>query len=535
MKKLVLILVLLVVTNIAVAQGPSHQNVNSSYVLLNDFDAKPAVALGDFNFTIFDAGVNTKFTEYGSSFFMDKYIVISARKIGAIGGAKDKVTNEPYTELFCTDVDKYGNLSRPLLFSRIINTVNSEGSVTFTPDEKVIYYTRSSQENSMNYKLYRANLDEIQTGKWVNEELIPYSSDDYSIENPFISADGTKLYFASDMEGSLGGFDIFVAEIFPNGAIGEPVNLGADINTENDEKFPYISKDDKHLYFSSNGHNTLGGLDIFRAHKVFDTYKRPVNLGNTINSDSDDYAFILASENRGFFTSDRVDGKGRSDIYKFVMEDVKQTISGVVLDKDSRIPLPNAVIELIDEEGNVVDAKTTTEDAKFTFDVNPFEVYTIRSNKDGFENNEVSFTSDSGKSTNFDVTVEMDPTKAEIVEVEDKLMISIENIYFDFNKWMIKTESTISLNKIVDVLNANPEMKIEINAHTDARGRDAYNMTLSKKRAASAMKYLISKGINADRLMSNGYGETQPLFDCGTQCSDEEHELNRRIEFVIIN
>ena len=515
------------------AQGPSQQSAVERLPEISNFKVKPAF-VADFNFTVFDAGVNTKYTEYGSSFFMDKYIIISARKIGAIGGAKDENTNEPYTELFCTDVDKYGNLSRPLLFSRIINTLASEGSVTFSPDEKVIYYTRSSKENSKNYKLYRAFLDDVEQGKWINEELIPFSNDDYSIENPQISADGKKLYFSSNMPGSVGGYDIFYVTLNENGSIGEPVNLGGDVNTVNDEKFPYITRDNKHLYFSSNGHNSFGGLDIFRAKRVFDNYVRPLNLGMTINSESDDYAFILASKNRGYFTSNKVEGKGKSDIYKFIREEVKQQLKGEVVDSETRIPLPNTVVELVDEEGNVVDTKTTTEEAKFVFDVEPFDVYTIRAKKEGFEDNTIAFESNSGKDKNYGVTLAMDPTKAEIVEVEDKLMISIENIYFDFNKWMIKQESTISLNKIVDVLNENPEMKIEVNAHTDARGKASYNLSLSERRAASTMKYLIDKGIDASRLVSKGYGETQPLFDCDSNCSEEQHELNRRIEFVII-
>ncbi|NQY04870.1 MAG: OmpA family protein [Flavobacteriaceae bacterium] len=517
----------------AVAQGPSQQNVGDDYANLIDLKAKP-MFIADFNFTIFDAGVNTKYTEYGSTFFMGKYIIISARKIGGLGGTKDKLTNESYTELFCADIDQYGNLSRPLLFSRIINTLSSEGSVAFTPDQKVIYYTRNTQENSEKYQLYRAVLDKVQTGKWVNEELIPFSGTDYSIENPSITTDGKRMFFTSNMEGGLGGYDIYYVDIHENGALGTPVNLGSEINTADDEKYPYMSPDNKHLYFSSNGHNSLGGLDVYRAKRVFDNYVRPLNLGTTINSEADDYAFIMSSKDRGYFTSDRAEGKGKSDIYKYIKEDITQTIQGTVVDRETRIPLPNTVIELIDEEGNVVATKTTTEEAKFEFDIDPFDVYTIKTTRDGFDDNIVDFESNTGRTKDFAMTVEMDPSQAEIVEVDDKMMIAIENIYFDYDKWLIKKESTISLNKIVDVLNANPDMKIEINAHTDSRGRDAYNLSLSKKRAASAMKFLIANGIDGNRLVSNGYGETQPLFDCGSDCSEEQYELNRRIEFVII-
>jgi outer membrane protein OmpA-like peptidoglycan-associated protein len=532
MRGLLFILATLTCGQIALAQGPSQQIVDSDYTTFSE-DKKKPVLKADFNYSVFDAGVNTKFTEYGSSFFMGKYIVISSRKIGAIGGKKDTATNEPFTELFCTDVDKYGNLSRPLLFSRIINTIDSEGTVAFTPDEKTIFYTRSSQDNSQLFKVYRASLDEEHIGKWINEEALNFNNDEYSVENPFVNAEGTKLYFSSNMPGTIGGYDLFYVTIYENGSLGTPVNLGADVNTVNDETHPFMTKDNKHLYFSSNGHSTIGGSDIFRAKHVFDSYTRPLNLGASINSEADDYAFILSSKDRGYFTSDRSEGKGKSDIYKFVREEIEQTIQGQVVDRETRIALPNTIIELIDEEGNVVATKTTTDEAKFEFDINPFDVYTIKTIKDGFDDNEIVFESNTGRTKDFNLTVEMDPTEAEIVAVDDKLMIAIENIYFDFNKWSIKEASTISLSKIVSVLNENPEMVIEINAHTDSRGRDSYNLSLSKKRASSAMKYLIANGIDASRLTANGYGETQPLFECGVDCSEEKHELNRRIEFVI--
>ena len=210
-------------------------------------------------------------------------------------------------------------------------------------------------------------------------------------------------------------------------------------------------------------------------------------------------------------------------------------MSGEVVDANTKKILPGAAVVVTDIDGNEIGKKEVGADAKFTFYVDPYESYTITTKKEGFIDNNLIAETNSSVERTFDVVVEMKQEEAEIVEVEGKTMIKIENIYFDFDKATIKPISEISLNKIVKVLNDNPEMKIEVNAHTDIRGSDAYNLRLSKRRAASTMLYLINSGINKTRLISQGYGETQPIIDCKSKdCSDEEHELNRRIEFVII-
>ena len=490
------------------------------------------LGLNSAEYSISETSINTKYSEIGSGLFRDKLIMVSSKKIGGLNSGIDPNTNLPFTDLFCLDIDYAGDLSRPLLFSRILNTKDNEGQISFSEDEKTMYFTRSSRENPENFQLYRTNLQENSIGNWENIIMLDISSQDYSVESPFLR--GNEIYFASNMPGGFGGFDIYVAKIKEDGTLGTPKNLGNSINTEENEKFPFISNDGKHFYFSSKGHKNLGGYDVFTSRILKDRFKTPRNLGTTVNTEFNEIAFFLTSEYKGYLSSDKTEGKGSYDIYKFDKSAVSQVLEGIAVEKNTQIPLPRTLVILIDEEGREVGRQFTNEDAEYSFPVIPFDSYTIVTSKNGFEDNTFLFEADKGTNYKFNKKLELEPTKASIVEVDDKLMISIENIYFDFDKWNIKQESTISLNKIVDVLNTYPEMKIEINAHTDNVGRKRYNQDLSEKRAASAKRYIISKGIEANRMVSYGYGETKPLIDCGKNCTKAQDQTNRRIEFVII-
>ena len=535
MKKNVAVSILLALFCNAIISQNNTLTQDTTAVSEVNLKVDQAILMGDFQFNVTDTGgVNSKQSEYGSGFFQSKYIIVSSRKIGAIGGDKDPLTGEPHTQIFCSTIRGNGNLDRPLLFSRILNTEHTEGTIAFTPDQKTAYYTRAKKDSTAIFKMYRATDEKIQ-GNWDRPEAMPFNSNEYSVENPWISRDGKKLYFASNMPNGYGGFDIYVAAIYENDSIGAPKNLGPEVNTSQDEKYPFMDRNDKYFYFSSKGHNSIGGYDVFRARKVNDNYVRPLNLGTSINTTEDEIAFMYANERRGYVTSSKKSGKGNNDVYKFTIDAKKQILSGEVVDANTKKILPGAVVVVTDIDGNEIGKKEVGADAKFTFYVDPYESYTITTKKEGFIDNNLIAETNSSVERTFDVVVEMKQEEAEIVEVEGKTMIKIENIYFDFDKATIKPISEISLNKIVKVLNDNPEMKIEVNAHTDIRGSDAYNLRLSKRRAASTMLYLINSGINKTRLISQGYGETQPIIDCKSKdCSDEEHELNRRIEFVII-
>lgn len=493
-----------------------------------------AIGANGFNFELLDAGINSKYSEFGSGFFRNKLIMVSSKKLGALAKI-DPNTNEAYKDLFCLDISSNGQLSLPLLFSRILNTNDSEDLLAFSPDQHTVYFTRSSSNNSLEYKLYKAHLEPDSHGNWINQELIHFNKDGISIETPFVSPDGNKLYFSSNMEGSIGGFDIFVSEINADGSLSDPINLGNTINTPLNEKYPSLSRDGKYLYFSSEGHENIGGYDLFVSKILSNSYKTPRNMGNTINSSYDEVAYFLANKKDGYVSSNRQNGKGSFDIYTATNEEITQTIKGIVLDSETNIKLPNTIVILKDEEGLEITRTRSKEDATYKFDVVPFESYQISTEKDGFKQGYFEFFADRNYNTTYIKNLTLTTTEPVIAKVEEELRIIIENIYFDFAKYSVKEESHISLNKIIKVLEENPDMKLAINAHTDNVGKESYNLNLSNKRAASAVTYLINNGISKDRLTSKGFGESKPLIDCKTNCSEEDLQTNRRVEFVIID
>ncbi|MDD7884429.1 OmpA family protein [Flavivirga sp. 57AJ16] len=527
-----LCLFIFLISNMAISQGTSNL-ITSNNFSLDNLPTSKAIDANGFDFELLDAGVNTKYSEIGSGFFRNKLIMVSSKKLGGLAKI-DPNTNEAYKDLFCLDIRKNGSLSLPLLFSRILNTRDSEDQLTFTPDQKTVYYTRSSKENSMEYKLYKAVLEEGSHGNWINEQLLNINRKNVSIENPFMSPKGDKLYFSSNMPESIGGYDIYVSNINTDGTLSTPENLGSTINTLLDEKYPSLSMDSKYLYFSSKGHDNMGGFDLFISKILSSGYRTPRNMGSTINTPYDEIAYFLAAKNKGYVSSNRPSGKGGFDIYTATNDEIIQTIKGKVLDLETKIKLPNTLVILKDDEGHEISRQLTKANATYKFDVIPFESYSIVTQKDGFKDGDFNFITTRSYNTAYTKDLELLTTEPVITKVEDELRIVLENIYFDFNKWSVKEASFISLNKVVKVLKAHPEIKLVINAHTDNKGRDSYNLNLSKKRAASAVTYLTDNGINKNRLQSKGYGETKPKIDCKNDCTKENLQTNRRVEFVIL-
>jgi outer membrane protein OmpA-like peptidoglycan-associated protein len=528
------------VSNIVISQqGPSNliatnYSYNNTDTKVFSNTSKATIDANGFEFELLDAGVNTEFSEIGSGFFRNKLIIVSSKKLG--GFAKiDPNTEEAYKDLFCLDVDNSGQLSNPYLFSRILNTNTSEDQLSFSPDQKTVYYTRSTKENSLEFKLYKADLEEDSHGNWINNELLSINKENVSIENPFVNRAGDKLYFSSNMPDSSGGYDLYVSDIKTDGTLGTPKNLGNTVNTNLDDKYPSLSIDGKYLYFSSKGHETIGGFDLFVSKISNNGFKTPRNMGNTINSSYDEIAYFLATKNKGYVSSNRQGGKGSYDIYTATNDEVIQILKGKILDLETQIKLPNAVVTLKDEDGIEIAQTITDENGTYTFDaIVPFETYTISTQKDGFKDGSIEFLANRGTKTTYEKNIELLTTEPVIAKVEDEMRIVLENIYFDFNKYNVKEESTISLNKVIKVLKEHPEMSLAINAHTDNKGKDSYNLNLSDKRAASTVKYLIKNGISKGRLQFRGFGESKPLIDCKNDCSDEDLQANRRVEFVIL-
>ncbi|MFT6415554.1 MAG: outer membrane protein OmpA-like peptidoglycan-associated protein [Dokdonia sp.] len=484
-----------------------------------------------FKFETFQTGINSKFADYGIGFYREKFLSFSARKVGALS-KKDPITNAPYTKLYCSEISYEYDLNRPNLFSHILNKNDNLGTLSFSEDGMKLFFTKSKDEDSQIFQLYSADMNPAREGEFINMTPVAFNNEDYSFENPHLSRDGKTLFFASNIPEAIGGFDIFKVALLEDGTYGAIERIEGSVNTVLDEKFPQTSLDGKYLYYSSKGHQTIGGFDVFRSRKGQFGYVATRNLGNTINTPQDEIAYIPATKTVGYISSDREGGKGSYDIYKLTEYITDQSVSGIVKDFETGIPLDKATVVLLDAEGAEIATVQTNTNGSYTFPVDSFLDYTLLSYKDGFERGATSFSTNTNLTEVFNTEVTLTAVAAEIVETEKKSYINIKNIQFDFNSATIKPISTITLNTVFKTLQQHPEIKVAINAHTDQKGSAPYNLKLSDKRAASALVYLTSKGIAANRLISKGYGETQPLFDC-KKCSNEKNEANRRIEFVI--
>lgn len=476
-------------------------------------------------FELSDSGINSELDEIGTSFFKNKYIVISNKKRRHYDVTFNEVKNAFNNNMYCVDVNKNGNLFFPLLFSKDLDSNLDEGSLTFTPDQNTIYFSRESETTPRTFELFKAKLDvESNRGYWFDVTKISVF-ENASIETPWISPDGKKIYFSSNAAGGYGGFDLYYADILENGTVGKPVNLGNAINSAEDEKYPFVSADGRHLYFSSKGHLNIGGFDVFKSSIVSENYLEPLNMGLTLNSEKDDIAFLLVEKNKGYVSNNNK-AAADFDVLKFEIKEFEKTKNTfVVIEKKSGLPLPNAKVVIKDEFGKVTAEGTTNAKGEIQTVMNPVSYNFITAEKEGYEPFKATFTSEKV----IDKTIALQQTKA--IVTDDAIVI--ENIYFEFNKANLLPESELSLNKVIEVLEMFPDMRLAINAHTDSKGSQAYNQPLSEKRAKSTYDYLVKKGINPSRLTSKGYGKSQLLINC-TKCSAEEDQKNRRVEFKII-
>ncbi|MEM0543248.1 OmpA family protein [Flavobacterium sp. j3] len=478
--------------------------------------------------------------DFGISFFGDKVTFASVRN----AESKAYGWNErPYLDLFSATVNDKGQLEKIEPFPEIINSKNHESSATFSADGKTMYFNRTGdkqvkigEERIATIKIYKA---EYKEGQWTNITMLPFSSDEYSVEHPFLTKDGKQLFFASDMKGTIGSMDIFVVDILEDGTFSQPRNLGPTINTIHREQFPFVTQNGT-LYFASDGHQGNGNLDIFMSLKLSETeFDKPLNLGSTINSEMDDFSFILDEEkDKGYFASNRT---GDDNLYTFIREDNKlqYLVEGEVRDKKSLELLPGATVKLYDQDENLLEEVVVDKDGNFTFNTEPNKKYKIMAFKDFYIPAEAIFdTSQSGKVyLDLQMKVESYYDAEDIINMKDDgtVLIELENIYFDLDKWNIKPQAAQVLDVLVGLLKKYPYMEILIGSHTDTRASEMYNLRLSNKRAASALEYLVDNGIPRKRLKSVGYGESKPLIICpNNDCTEEEHATNRRCTFMIL-
>jgi outer membrane protein OmpA-like peptidoglycan-associated protein/tetratricopeptide (TPR) repeat protein len=496
-------------------------------------------------FNIKNAGLNSDQSDYGGAFFGDDLIFTTARDTGGLLVRKMKWNNKAFSNLYASKAKVDGTMAMPEKFTNILNSKFNEASAVFTKDQKTMYFTRNnytdgkkgkSKDRSTLLKLYKATFDEIE---WVDVEELNFNSDQFSCAHPALSPDDHLLYFASDMPGGFGQSDIYKIEILADGKFGKPVNLGPAINTEGKETFPFVSAENE-LYFSSDGHPGLGGLDVFVS-KVNDdgTQYEVLNLGEPLNSKTDDFAFMIDSASRnGFVSSNRPGGLGSDDIYRFTETrklTCEQVLEGNIVDEETGDLLNDSQVTLLDANFKVI--KETYADALgyFNFRVLCDKLYYIKASKIAHETKEVSVIvpKEYGKVT---VNVPLDKRIKTFTEGDDLgPKLGIRMIYFDLDKSNIRTDAALELEKVLAVMQKNPELKIDIRSHTDSRQTETYNQKLSDRRAKSTMNWLIQNGIAATRLTAKGYGESQLVNKCedGVDCTEAEHQQNRRSQFIV--
>ncbi|WP_433832129.1 OmpA family protein [Flavobacterium anhuiense] len=523
------------------------KNDNRGKLYKEDVNYMDQIKANSGRYQIENAGINSRYSDYGSFAYNNKIYFASARDTGNFTQRKHKWTGEYFTNIYNADLDPAtGTTSKVNKFKSAINTKFHEASPVFTKDGKTVYFTRNNyidgkkgkDENKVTLiKLYKAELGK--DNKWTNIMELPFNSNNYSTAHPALSPDEKTLYFASDMPGSLGESDLYKVSINSNGGYGPPENLGNTINTEGKETYPYLTSENE-IYFASDGHPGLGGLDVFVANidkngKISNIQ----NVGADVNSPKDDFAYIIDPETRrGFFSSNKDGGQGSDDIYRFLETRrlrCTQELYGIISDAETGEALPGAKVTLYDDQMNLKNSAVADGTGLYSFEVECGKTYYVRAEKPDYTTRELSVTIDktSGK-TNLPIALEKATCK---VTVGDDLgkCFGIKMIYFDLDKSNIRTEAALDLEKILAVMNDYPNMKLDIRSHTDSRASNQYNEALSDRRAKSTIQWLVKNGIAPNRLTGKGYGETELVNKCsdGVPCTEAEHQANRRSEFII--
>ena len=567
--------------------------------------------------------INSKGLDFSPIWYDSGVVFVSSRTKSVFSKSVFNWDKSSYLDLYYSTATESGELGKPELFHKKVNTKYHEGPLSFYNNEQNVVFTRNnynqgiarkSNDGITKLKLYFSERKEDGWGKITSFE---YNDNEYSVGHPTITEDGKKMFFASDMPGGLGETDIYVT-YFKNKKWSKPKNLGPIINTEGKEMFPYLNNGD--LYFSSDGHEGLGGLDCYKTPLVNDQPLKVKNLGHPVNSSYDDFSLIITPDDRfGYFSSNRID-KVYDDIYYFLYTKGGEIyIRGKVIDDHYKIALPEATVSLLDDKGILLKDTLSDKNGDFEFKLQYRQTYTLAADKLGYHKvgNDSTITATEPNGFIENILLKLEPphhvvsiiaiNKNTLAMIPDALVsvanlknnnlieiskrgshhhefetkggfsysakgtktgflsysinidigfdheydtlffevplepieigkaIKLENIYYDLNKSFIRTDAGIELDKLVKILNENPTIEIELGSHTDSRGSDPYNKSLSQKRANSAVWYIVGKGISPSRIKGKGYGETALTNKCsnGVQCSKEQHQANRRTEFKV--
>jgi peptidoglycan-associated lipoprotein len=523
-----------------------------SYVKANPTDTvarmqRSACSVSEVNDVFYDVEVAPIVTNSScfSPFIYNGKVYFSMEAPKQPGVAVNPWTGHGFLDLYSADPS---NLDVSMPLDSGINSMLHESNIVFTADGKTAYFTRSSMKEiksrrKTSYEPSSASdhdnhieicSAQLADGKWTNVTVLSFNNQDYSCGHPALTANGQRMYFTSDMPGGRGGTDIYYSDLI-NGQWSAPANAGVAINTSANEMFPAIFNHEgsEDLYFSSNGWMGYGGLDIYRSSLVFGLPYTIKHLPAPFNSRGDDFGITFAADmNSGFFSSNRDNETGDDRIFRFARKSPLYFLNLTVLDKETRLPVANTEVEITNTRTNYTWKVNTDSAGRLIYASDSLTTYGFKLMCNfyfcGF--NRASVGGFRGKF--------MDTTYAtiDLEKIVINKPIRLENIYYDYNKWNIRTDAAVELDKLVKIMQDNPKIKIELSSHTDSRGSDKYNMTLSQKRAQSAVDYIVSKGVSKDRIYAKGYGESKPLNRCtnGVKCSEEEFQWNRRTEFKVV-
>lgn len=501
--------------------------------------------------------LNSSSSEFATVLYQNNALIFTSDRKDATGSGEYKWTGEKYMDIFIAEKEN-GAFQTPVPFKEQISYAYNDGSPSFNKNYTLMFFTRCGSDGKENdyCSLYTSRIDAM--NNWSTPEKFPVFNDTVNVGQPYLDPQEEFLIFSSDVEGGYGGKDLYIMR--KNGfGWAEAENLGIEINTSGDEMFPYVAKDGM-LYFASSGHNSMGGLDVFKAKQERKVWKEVENMRPPINSGADDFALILDQEApkdkndpvrySGYFTSNRNGGQGKDDIYRFEARNENIfNLEGLVVEKvyedpnDPNSPvvdfnlIDKALIKLRLQRNGLefVDSVRSSKLGKFEFPLDKNSNYNLLSIKDGY------FT----QTANVSTVGQEDPSKVYVTLkvriVMEKIFhekeIVIPNIYYDYDKTNLRDTSKMVLDTLISMLKVNPNIYVEIGSHTDSRGSDEYNERLSLGRAQSVVKYLIQNGLNADRLAAKGYGESKLVNECedGVDCTEAQHQENRRTTFKVVS
>ena len=474
--------------------------------------------------------VNSKFSDFGGTVMGNDFYFSSARDntSGDVYGWNE----EPYLDIYKAPITD-GEVKRAGQLKGDVNTKYHESTIAISADGKRMYFDRNDyyagkykkSSNGINQlNIYYA---ENENGTWKNIKSVSFNDKEYSNNHPALSPDGKTLYYAGNRPGGIGKADIYKVAINEDGTFGVPKNLGDIVNTEGNEGFPFVDENGT-LYFSSDGHLGMGGLDVYAAKAEGDAFGKPENLGIGVNSRADDFAFTYYPKTKdGYVSSNRGGGKGSDDIYTLIKTDVCD-LNVIVVDASTNLPISGARVDLFDDRENKLKSQNTDTDGKSLITADCSQNHVVQAFMEGYESNSVTVPSSNDSEKEIRITLRP------IDQIVDNDMVKLNVILFDFDKHNIKPQAAFELDKLVELMKKNPEMVIKVEGHTDNRGSDAYNMNLSDRRALNTVQYVISKGIAKERITGKGFGESRPAVDCGANCTEAQHQQNRRSDFIIV-